>query len=151
MCNTAFTTASGVSHHLERSACPNARHLSRDKIHEAIRQRDPGNSITTPQIGWYDEPESMYQSTSSAWNGSAWECALCHRNHNSRRALDQHLNSSVHQRNIYHCPKRDCAREFATLAGLLQHLESEACGYIRFEKMQRQIGSLLTSNRMIAL
>lgn len=73
----------------------------------------------------------------------------------SSRALNQHANSPVHQQSIYHCPNeaRKCGKQFVSLAGFFNHLESEACGFIRFEKVQeaqRSLTDVMSGRRMIA-
>lgn len=74
---------------------------------------------------------------------------MCHRDFNTRRALDQHLNSPVHQQKIYHCPNRRCGKEFVALAGMFGHLESESCSFMRFENVQKHVGNVLSGNRLI--
>jgi hypothetical protein len=91
-----------------------------------------------------------YEATNQAWNGYYLECYLCHREFNTTQALNQHLKSPVHQQTVYHCPNRGCSKEFKALAGLFNHLESESCSFMRFEKVQQQVGKILSSNRMIA-
>ena len=90
-----------------------------------------------------------YSATDAAWNGWEWECYLCHRGFGTVRALDQHLNSSVHRQKTYHCPKPACGREFTALAGLFGHWESESCGFMRFEKVQGRVGDVLSGGRLI--
>ena len=67
-------------------------------------------------------------------------------------ALNAHLNSSVHKQKVYHCPntKSKCEKQFVTLAGLFNHLESEACAFMRFEKVQRQVRDVLQGGKLIA-
>ncbi|PNS19881.1 hypothetical protein CAC42_7848 [Sphaceloma murrayae] len=45
-CGTTFTTASGVSHHLETSSCPKARNMNTQTIHRSIRELDQNGVIT---------------------------------------------------------------------------------------------------------
>ncbi|KAK0363552.1 hypothetical protein LTR02_006202 [Friedmanniomyces endolithicus] len=150
-CRAAHTTASGLLHHLETASCPHARTLNRDRILQIVRERDPHHLITNKQIGWHaeDSPSTTYSATDAAWNGYEWECYLCHRGFGTVRALDQHLNSSVHRQKTYHCPKAGCGREFAALAALFGHWESESCGFMRFEKVQGRVGDVLSGGRLI--
>jgi hypothetical protein len=53
------------------------------------------------------------------------------------------------QQPLYHCPNRGCGREFKALAGIINHLESETCGYMRFEQVQKQMQNLVGSDRRI--
>jgi hypothetical protein len=65
------------------------------------------------------------------------------------QGLNQHVNSSVHKEKAYHCPGRACAKEFTSLAGLFNHLESETCGAVRFDTVQRNVGGFLSGQRRI--
>ncbi|KAF2205275.1 hypothetical protein GQ43DRAFT_362795 [Delitschia confertaspora ATCC 74209] len=149
-CKVHYTTASGLCHHLETGSCSNAPRLNRETIFKMIRARDQNGVITNKQIGWHDEANATYSATSHAWNGSHWECYLCHKCFNSDRGLNQHLNSPTHKQKVYHCPNRiKCGKEFVALASLFGHLESESCAFMRFENVQRQVGNVLSSNRML--
>ncbi|KAB8067134.1 zinc finger protein [Aspergillus leporis] len=151
-CRANYTTASGLTHHLETASCPNAPKLNRNTILRMIRERDPNGTITNQQIGWHDEETSRYSATNQAFNGDDWECYLCHRLFRTVKALNSHLNSPAHQRNVYHCPntRARCGKQFRTLAGLFNHLESESCSFMRFEKVQKQIGNVLRGRNLIA-
>lgn len=145
-CKHNYTTASGLAHHLESGSCSRAPQLNRESIHKIIRQKDPHGLITNKQLG----TSAKYSATSQAFNGRWWECYICHREFSNDSALNQHLNSPVHQQKVYHCPNRRCGKEFTALAGLFRHLESEACAFMRFEKVQTQVSNVLNSNRLIA-
>lgn len=94
--------------------------------------------ITTKQLTYH--PTGTYTATDLAYNGHAWECYLCHRNFKTDHALTQHLGSPTHQQKVYRCPNRGrCGKEFVALAGLFNHLESESCAYMRFERVQQQV------------
>ncbi|KAF3769355.1 hypothetical protein M406DRAFT_287495 [Cryphonectria parasitica EP155] len=144
-CKTRFTTATGLCHHLERGACPNAPDLDRDTIYMTVRRLDPDGVISKKLIGWHGSDK--YEATGRAWNGYAWACYLCQRTFKTCDSLNQHLNSPVHQQALYHCPK--CRREYTTLAGIINHLESESCGFMRFETVQRNIDGLVRGNRLL--
>ncbi len=51
---------------------------------------------------------------------------------------------------LYHCPNRNCRLDFKTLAAIINHLESEACGATRFETVQNKIHNIVSGNRMVA-
>lgn len=152
-CRATFTTASGVSHHLERSACPNARNLDRQTIHRAIRQRDTQGVITERLLEWHENDRHAQWDPASAWDGHGYRCYLCEKAFNSPLALRQHITSPVHQQKLYHCPNGRCgAKKFTTLAALFNHLESESCGYVKFEAVQKNVNGFLTggSQRLIS-
>ncbi|EON98955.1 putative zinc finger protein [Phaeoacremonium minimum UCRPA7] len=132
-CSKAFTTATGLIHHLENGACPQASHIDRDSIYRFVRLKDPGGLISKNIIGWTGSEQ--YEASKKAWNGYGYECRLCHREFKALNSLNQHLNSPVHQQNLYHCPNAGCRQDFKNLAGIINHLESESCGFTRFDNV----------------
>lgn len=149
LCGNNYTSANGLSHHLKTGSCPRAPQLNRDTILRIIRERDPDGAITIKKLTWHDSTTGTYFATDNAWNGSAWECYLCHRCFNTYHALNQHTNSPVHQDRVYHCPNVRCRKEFVSLAALFNHLESETCAFMRFENVQRAVYGMITGNRLI--
>ena len=143
-CSRKFTTASGVSHHLETGTCPNTSGMNRKSIYQFIAQRDRAGVVTNKAIGWYDD-ESW--DTDNAYNGNYYECYICHREFNRQRDLDQHLYSPTHQQEIYHCPNGKCAKQFKTLAAMFNHLESESCGFAKFGRVNQCVDRLFASGQ----
>ena len=92
-CKKAYSTATGVTHHVETGSCPNARGLDRDTVYKFIRSKDPNGSITNRMIGWYGS--STYEANRNSYNHyrGGWECYLCNRLFGSKNGLNQHLNS----------------------------------------------------------
>lgn len=76
--------------------------------------------------------------TERSWNGYSYECCLCPRTFGSLQALNNHLKSPAHEQNLYRCPGRGCGREYKLLSGLVQHVESESCGLMKFAAVQQQ-------------
>lgn len=144
-CRRAFVTASGASHHLETGSCPQATNLNRETIYEQIRIRDPGGRVTSNQLEWHRE----FEVSENSWNGNGYECYLCHRVFAKLATLNKHVNSGPHRENIYHCPNRNCGKNFVSLASLFNHLESESCQFMRFEAVQKQVTRFLDSSRLI--
>ncbi|KAK0610195.1 hypothetical protein B0T17DRAFT_128730 [Bombardia bombarda] len=150
-CRVCYTTAAGMTHHLERGACPNAPNLDIDAVYDIVRRKDSRGILTKKLVGYTGQPTGGYRVTgNAAWNGRAWECYLCHHGFGSSHALEQHLNSGTHRQPLYHCPKDTCHMNFKTLAAIINHLESETCGAMRFETVQRRIGDIVTGNRLLA-
>lgn len=151
-CKTWFTTPSGLSHHLESASCPKASSLNRETIHRMIRERDPKGTITMRQIGWHPELNSTYHATDLAFNGTYWECYMCHGEFRTKGSLNQHLNSPAHKQLLYHCPNytNQCGRQFPSLGALFNHLESESCAFMRFEKVQSHVENVLAGKGRIA-
>jgi hypothetical protein len=154
-CSASYTTASGLVHHIEMGSCPRAPNLNHATVLRMIRERDTHGLITNPAIGWdseqgEEETGTRYEATSLAFNGAHWECYLCHRGFVSAAALTGHLNSPAHAAQAYRCPNRPrCRREFTTLAGFFGHLESESCRFMRFERVQHQVGDVLRGNMLL--
>jgi hypothetical protein len=74
---------------------------------------------------------------------------VCHKAFRELKSLNAHVNSPAHKQKVYHCPGRGCAKDFRALAALFNHLESEACGAVRFEAVQRNVGVFLGGGRAI--
>ncbi|KAI1261906.1 hypothetical protein F5Y18DRAFT_189590 [Xylariaceae sp. FL1019] len=148
-CKKHHNTATGLAYHVESGSCPNAKGLTRDVLYKAIHSKDPNGIMTNNLIGWHGS--SHYEATNQAWNSQcrAWECYICHRLFQSISALNSHLNSPVHQEALYHCPKSTCKQQFKTLAAFCNHLESESCGFMRFDSVQRNFGNVVSGNRLI--
>jgi DNA-directed RNA polymerase subunit RPC12/RpoP len=146
-CLTGFTTASGLSHHLETGSCPNAPELNREVIHRAISRRDRNNVITERVLTYKNTSIDPTWDPMSAWNGYGYECYFCHREFNSPHGLKQHITSPVHQASLYHCPNRGrCGKTFVSLAAMFNHLESESCGYTRFADVGRDMNRFFTGH-----
>ncbi|TKX24022.1 C2H2 type zinc finger domain-containing protein 5 [Elsinoe australis] len=154
-CTTSFVSASGLSHHLETSSCPNARNLNRQAIHRELRQRDPRGVITERLLEYHSLERKADWDPSSAFNGYKYECYLCHREFPQAQSLRQHITSPAHQEPLYHCPNKlgTCnGKRFPTLAALFNHLESESCGYVKFTTVQQNVNAFMTNGqqRLIA-
>ncbi|EDU49779.1 Zinc finger protein [Pyrenophora tritici-repentis] len=149
-CKRGFATATGVTHHLETGSCSKARQLNRDTILAEVRRRDP-NQLITKKLLTYPESGSSITATSASYNCDTllYECYLCHKGFRELKSLNAHVNSPVHKEKVYHCPGRACAREFRALAALFNHLESESCGAVRFDAVQRNVRGFLSGKRMI--
>jgi hypothetical protein len=147
-CKEMHGTATGLVHHLERGSCTKAP-LSRDKLYQVVCQRDPNGIISKKLLTW--SGTISYEATEKAWNHrvGAYECYLCHRPFGKLASLNQHLSSPTHQQKLYHCPDASCKKEFATLAAMVNHLESESCGCMRFEAVQRKVQHIVDPRRMI--
>jgi Zinc-finger of C2H2 type len=150
-CKDKYTTASGLIHHLETSSCPRAPELNRESILCIVRERDLHNAITNKQIKWHQDENIKYSATEASFNGCYWECYLCSAEFTKISALNSHLNSPVHKRKVYHCPnsRAKCGKEFVTLAGLMNHLESGACACMSFERVQQQVGNVFRPGKLI--
>lgn len=147
-CQANYTTATGVTHHVESGGCPAASNLNRDQIYRFIRSKDPNGVISKKLLEWHGSYEC--EVNEQAWNGYAYQCYLCDREFERLSSLNQHVNSPTHQQAIYHCPNRACRKDFKSLAGFVNHLQSESCGLLRFDQVQDSFGELIRGNRLIS-
>ncbi|RCI16407.1 hypothetical protein L249_1988 [Ophiocordyceps polyrhachis-furcata BCC 54312] len=148
-CSKTYTTATGVTHHLESGSCPCARCLDRDQIYRIIGFTDADGFISNNLRDWKQSYD--YAATERCFNGHRYECFLCDRQFNRMSQLTQHLNSPTHQMALYHCPNAMCRQEFKSLAGIINHFESEACGVTTFENIQGQMDGLFRSGQLLSL
>ncbi|KAI5924862.1 hypothetical protein F4810DRAFT_709053 [Camillea tinctor] len=148
-CQNNFSTATGLTYHLETGSCSSAANVNRDVLYKFVRSKDPGGMMTKNLIGWTGSSQYEANDRSYNWYREGYECYLCHRLFSNLHSLNQHLNSPTHQESLYHCPKPACRKEFKTLAAIINHLESEACGCTRFENVQKSIQNVISSNRML--
>ncbi|WXC65157.1 hypothetical protein SNK03_010965 [Fusarium graminearum] len=149
-CKAKCGTATGLSCHLERGSCPRVP-MNRKKLYKYVRNRDPAGVIVNKRLEWHGE-RTYEINPRLAWNhwAKTYECYLCHKLHSSLHGLKLHLESPKHQQKLYHCLNPTCRKEFATLAALINHLESESCKILRFQQAQRGISSIVDPNRMIS-
>ncbi|KAK6615007.1 zinc finger protein [Botrytis cinerea] len=131
-CPNQYPTVSALIIHLESGRCPSGS--NRERINAEIRRLDKYHVITTPLI---ENSSSTNIATERSWNGFHYECPMCNRGFSTLQALNSHLGSPVHDQRMYRCPGRSCGREFSVLSGLVQHVESESCGVMRFSKVQK--------------
>ncbi|KAL1405866.1 hypothetical protein Q8F55_007545 [Vanrija albida] len=144
-CDRNFVSATGLAHHLERGSCPRAPNLDRMGVYRLVRELDPNNWFTNKDV---ELRKVTYSANEGAWNGCAFECPKCPREFGSLRSLNQHLASPTHLEYLYHCQK-SCTRQFKTFGAVCNHLESESCGAMTFNEVQRYMQSVVSSNRLI--
>ncbi|KAF8310754.1 hypothetical protein DL93DRAFT_2126413 [Clavulina sp. PMI_390] len=155
-CNMTFVSASAMTLHLDQGACVSG--MNRHKVNELVVRYDRNNIITNPNRLLTSSSNSSpvlsvttWTVTNRAWNGQRWECYLCNRDFRQKNDLEKHLNSPRHEQKIYRCPRSDCQREFPTLSGFMQHVESQSCEAYRFRPVQDVIAGLSTNMRSIRL
>ncbi|PCH42950.1 hypothetical protein WOLCODRAFT_102839, partial [Wolfiporia cocos MD-104 SS10] len=134
-CSKAFGTPSAVIQHLESSACTSG--MTRQRVNRMAIAADRGAVITDrARIAADNERLSMPESVATtAWfNGSSYECIICHRTCRTLVGLNRHLRSPAHSEKIFKCPRQwsGCGKAFNTLSGLVQHVESGVCGVRKF-------------------
>lgn len=129
--------------HLESGGCRSG--VNRRIVNQYVREYDRTNIITNPArlLTGGSSDEVTYYASSAAWNGSSYECYLCHSVFRTLPGLNQHLASPRHQDKVYFCPLSTCRMEFSTLSALCQHIESEKCGVGRFQHVQIAMDNLV--------
>lgn len=141
-CTQSFVTKSAMILHLESGSCVSG--ADRDMINRWVRLNDRDNVVTVPSRLLTDGGgTTRYIATERSWNGSRYECVLCHNTFGTLDALNRHLASPIHQERIYRCPLSTCLATFSTLSALCQHVESESCGVLRFRAAREGVENLL--------
>jgi hypothetical protein len=145
-CNAAFTSISALIAHAESGGCRSG--VTRREIDRMVAKADLNGVITgrlriTGLQADHQYPfdnNVSYFATGRAWNGSAYECYLCHKTFRQLKDLNAHLSSPVHVgAKMYHCPPRGYGTKFNTLSGLMRHIEDESCGVRRFRFVEKAI------------
>ncbi|OSX58593.1 hypothetical protein POSPLADRAFT_1060479 [Postia placenta MAD-698-R-SB12] len=149
-CQKLFLSGAGLLNHLESGGCRSG--ANRHHVNALAVRYDKANVITNasrllPGLDGYvpPKPPVIAIATASSFNGSQYECFLCHRSFKTLGRLNEHMQSPAHDAEIYRCPTKweGCGAEFRTLSGLCQHVESEACEIRRFNQpMQDVIGDV---------
>ncbi|KAK5173261.1 uncharacterized protein LTR77_001942 [Saxophila tyrrhenica] len=149
-CKNGFMCASGLAHHLETGSCRNAPSLNREKLFRVVCQADPTGFFTNMNVQ-FGKSNARWEVNDAVYDyyRRARPCHLCSQGFATANGLSQHLNSPKHQQKVYHCPKTSCGKKFAALAGLANHLESESCGLMRYEAVQKKFGRIMDSSRML--
>ncbi|XP_006458908.1 hypothetical protein AGABI2DRAFT_115875 [Agaricus bisporus var. bisporus H97] len=148
-CKNTFKSPSAIAMHIE-SGC---HKINRHQVTAAVHKLNIIPQISVDRrIGGTAKPPTHLVTLSAnerAFNGSKYECYLCHSTFTSLDRLNQHLNSPTHDELEFRCPH--CRSEFQLISGLVQHIESESCGIARFkqvvdhfENLTRSFSRLLT-------
>lgn len=140
LCSKSFKVPSAIALHIESGACHNInRHQVTTAVH-ALRII-PTVSLSHRLTGPSGRGTiTNYSANEQAFNGTAYECYLCHRTFRSLGSLNSHLNSPAHDEDEFKCPK--CSRTYKLISGLIQHIESEVCGLARFQQVKDQMSDL---------
>ena len=149
-CNKAFVSNAALVLHFESGTCPSR--LTREELNRIIVRADTNNYITNPArlltgpLGRSEPPApTVTWATELSFDGTAYECFLCHSTFTTLARLNQHLQSPRHEDKIYRCPKMDCQTEFVTLSGLCQHVEGGSCGIRMFRQVRDVMDGLTRS------
>jgi hypothetical protein len=141
-CDRAFKTPSAVAMDVESGCHKITRHQVTAAVHKL--KIVPTISVSRRLEGPILPPAVIvtYSATQLAFNGSAYECYLCHRTYATLGRLNAHLNSPAHDADEFKCPNSKCKSEFKLISGLIQHIESGSCGLAKFKTVQSQFEKL---------
>ncbi|KAF7311716.1 Zinc finger protein [Mycena indigotica] len=141
-CGQSFINGPSLAAHLEAGSC--ASGANRQSLNRYIRAQDTRNVITDPArlIAAAESDNTRYVATGRSWNGTAYECYLCHGKFRTLPGLNQHLASPRHEEQTYICRGPGCSRRFQTLSALWAHVDSEQCGVARFGAVKRAMDEL---------
>ncbi|KAF9805514.1 hypothetical protein IEO21_09012 [Rhodonia placenta] len=151
-CTKLFLSGAGLVNHLESGACPSR--TTRHHVNKLAVRYDETNIVTNasrlltgPDGHMQPKLPVVSIATSLSFNGTQFECFLCHRAFKTLGRLNEHLASPAHDDEIYKCPALwdGCGAEFRTLSGLCQHVESETCGIRRFNRHMQNVISEVTT------
>jgi len=139
ICRKSFGSPSALAQHIESGVCSNiSRHHVTATVHSL--RIIPTISIPRRLEGRASAPLTIRTlATPRTFNGRAFICFLCGKGFRFLPALNSHLNSPAHDCPQFRCPK--CKRKVKLVSGLIQHIESEACGIAEF----KQVKNLATS------
>ncbi|KAJ7052086.1 hypothetical protein C8F01DRAFT_1166659 [Mycena amicta] len=144
-CTQSFINGSSLTGHLEAGTCVSG--MTRKAVNRIVARNDTNNLITDPArlitAAANNTPGTRYFANAASWNGSRYECYLCHDEFRTLPGLNQHLASPRHEEKIYICRGATCLRRFPTLSSLWAHLESEQCGVTRFSAVRRAMDQLV--------
>ncbi|EOA90812.1 uncharacterized protein SETTUDRAFT_101140 [Exserohilum turcica Et28A] len=149
-CKRKFSAPSALLHHLESGKCCSG--MDRDDIYDIVQLYDKDHTIhilpkLTPSSSTYLSAHGLSPDsgapTASLDSSDGWLLVTPTHSQGTFRtvqALQQHIVSPTHCDKVYHCPrnllpinsskaetKQRKAKQFTTLSGLAQHLESGAC------------------------
>jgi hypothetical protein len=145
-CLASFVSLSALTNHAEVGKCPSG--LTRWNIDRWFARLDVSGTFTDrkrligldAQNKYPPSPDVQYQASEQTWNGSAYECYICHNTFPALTRLNAHLASPAHAAKIYHCPPNGgCSRQFSTLSALWRHIEDQSCGVHRFKHVKRAL------------
>ncbi|KAF8545049.1 hypothetical protein BDD12DRAFT_771577 [Trichophaea hybrida] len=129
-CGKSFAAVSALAHHLESGGCGGG--ATREMVDMTVMAADTqGVVVARSRFLTSPTPHSLSTALIPA---HPLACPLCPPDRGpfvDSRALQQHLESPVHDSKIYHCPTllggEQPKKEFSTISALLQHLEAGAC------------------------
>ncbi|EDR16112.1 uncharacterized protein LACBIDRAFT_301873 [Laccaria bicolor S238N-H82] len=137
-CANTFKAPSAIAQHIE-SGC---HKITRHQVTAAVKKLKIVPDICISRLLPSSGPPtiSTYIATEQSFNGTSYECFLCHKGFRLLTSLNAHLASPAHDADEFRCPK--CQRNFTVISALVQHIESEVCGLANMQKVQGNFNDL---------
>ncbi|KAF7977514.1 hypothetical protein HWV62_3496 [Athelia sp. TMB] len=140
----SFALPSAIAHHIESGGC--SKGIDRHRVTAAVHSMG-----VTPMVSLAHRiqgpsglsgPSNIvrYSASEQAFNGTSYECYLCHRGFRTLGSLNTHLSSAAHDVDEFKCPK--CSVKFKLISSLIQHIETEVCGLARFKQVEDHTSAL---------
>ncbi|KAF7970082.1 hypothetical protein HWV62_25066 [Athelia sp. TMB] len=140
----SFALPSAIAHHIESGGC--SKGIDRHRVTAAVHSMG-----VTPMVSLahriqgpsgFSGPSNIvrYSASEQAFNGTSYECYLCHRGFRTLGSLNTHLSSAAHDVDEFKCPK--CSVKFKLISSLIQHIETEVCGLARFKQVEDHTSAL---------
>jgi DNA-directed RNA polymerase subunit RPC12/RpoP len=137
-CQRKFKSPSAIASHIE-----SGRHkITRHHVTAAVHALNIVPNITIKRITGPLRPPTLYTyiAIEASFNGSAYECYICHKSFRTLAGLNGHLNSPAHDDDEFRCPK--CKTGFKLISGFIQHLESRSCGLAKTTQIDNYFKTL---------
>ncbi|EDR04778.1 uncharacterized protein LACBIDRAFT_294995 [Laccaria bicolor S238N-H82] len=137
-CSKMFKAPSAIAHHIE-SGC---HKINRHQVTAAVKKLKIVPDICITRLLPSSGPPtiSTYIATEQSFNGTSYECFLCHKGFRLLTSLNAHLASPAHDADEFRCPK--CNKDFTVISALVQHIESEVCGLAKMQEVQGTFNDL---------
>lgn len=144
LCKKSFALPSAIAHHIESGGCH--KKIDRHRVTAAVHSMGVIPVISLSHRLQGSSPSNAprrivhYSASEQAFNGSSYECYVCHRTFRALGSLNTHLNSAAHDVDEFKCPK--CSSKFKLISSLIQHIETEVCGLARFQQVEDHTSAL---------
>lgn len=145
-CDRTSPYVSAAMSHIECGSCPRARQKDTETIHEEAWSRAP-NLGCFAQNTRTSRPRNPYNTLS---NGQ-FQCRMCLDVFDACLDLTRHLNSPRYAAELYSCNYMQRTKHFTGLAALLEHFESDKCGFgsSPFQRMHNAVAQYLTGSKTL--
>jgi hypothetical protein len=117
-CSRSFKSGCDLAIHSESGFCSSRR--DHNSMNHLSLLMDKEGLITEPVFVGGERPRGLIY-------GDVFMCSSCRKKFRTKLSLKQHLESRVHEHELYICAA-SCRRRFSTLSALWRHVERGGCG-----------------------